>query len=42
MELKDYLRIARQRWMAIAVVTLLAIAAAEFVKVFEASGSLGG
>jgi len=25
MELKDYLRIARQRWMAIAVVTLLAI-----------------
>ena len=27
MELKDYLRIARQRWMAIAVVTLLAIGA---------------
>lgn len=28
MELKDYLRIARQRWMTIVIVTLLAIAAA--------------
>ena len=28
MELKDYLRIARQRWMAIMVITLLAIGAA--------------